>query len=164
VVPSRVLTETEEQDCPRTWPDLRIFYHERLLGLHIGMHITDEDLCSTPVREFIDILAKFDARREQMSLATRLVVVNVFLWTLFSFQDRHFLMPAHMARDVQRRVLRFLSPVTWCKLGLLAHLKQLHGLRIHLTDLRLANVASPLASFGRLVEVVRRTTTSLSTL
>ena len=39
----------------------------------------------------------------------RILVVNVFVWGLFSFQNRHFLMPLHLVRRVQCAALRFIS-------------------------------------------------------
>ena len=84
-----------------------------------------------------------------MSLATRIVVANVFLLTLFSYPNRQFFMPSRQLREVESKLLRFLTPIAWAKLGLFTAVDRLYGLRIRVTDLRLSNVASVLSTCER---------------
>ena len=82
-----------------------------------------------------------------MSLAVRVVVANVFLYSLLSFQNKHFLMPHCVVRDVEAKILRFPTPVPWAKLRVFAHVHTLYGIRTRLQDLRFTNVAMLLGSY-----------------
>ena len=98
-----------------------------------------------------------------MFLAMRLVVVNVFLWGLFSYPNKHFLMPLPIVRHVQDLALRFLTRVTWVELGFLSHIGSLYGLRTQLRDLRLTNVASLRTSYKKQPEALHLVRSSLAT-
>ena len=62
-------------------------------------------------------------------------------------------MPQSLLSDVQNKVLRFLSPVTWTRLGIFAHLQSIYGIRVRLLDLRFMNVAMILAAYSGQSEV-----------
>ena len=62
-------------------------------------------------------------------------------------------MPLHLVRRVQCAALHFISPVPWVQLGFLCHVSAVYGLRVQLRDLRLANVASIISSFGARNEI-----------
>ena len=85
VVPSRLLSASEVLACQAVWIDLRVSYRERLLGLFIGLQATLDDQFSGPLQKFDRALESYNSQRQNLSLAARIVVVNVFLWTLFSF-------------------------------------------------------------------------------
>ena len=161
IVPSRHLSTHEQMDCRRRWHELRISYCERLLGLYIGIDATIDDQYRAPLQKFDDALATFTLQKHNMSLAVRVMVVNVFLWSLFSFQNRYFLMPRTLLQEVQHQALRFLTPVTWSCLGLFAHLHSLYSIRVQLTDLRLSNVAHVLSSYGAHYESIQHVSDSL---
>ena len=99
-----------------------------------------------------------------MSLAVRLVTINVFMFSLFAFQNRHFVMPQSILRQVNAHVLRFLMPVPWAKLGIFAHLRPIYGIRTCLQDLRFMNIALVLASYHSRPEVIRTALASLQTM
>ena len=52
-----------------------------------------------------------------MTLAARLVAINVFLLPLFAYQNRQFFMPGSMVRDIECQLLTFVSPLCWIELG-----------------------------------------------
>ena len=161
IVPSRRLSPSEQDDCRRKWHDMRISYCERLLGLYIGVDATIDDQYRGPIEKFADALAAFSSQRHHMSLAVRIMVVNVFLWSLFSFQNRHFFMPRPLLQQLQTQALRFLTPVTWCSLGFFAHLRSVYGIRVQLTDLRLSNVAQLISSYCSHTEIIECTSNAL---
>ena len=66
----------------------------------------------------------------------------MFLYSLFSYQNRHFFMPAQVLEYVERRVANFITPLCWVKLRCLSAIEDLYGIRSNLQDLRLQNVAS----------------------
>jgi len=147
LVPPRRLSDDELQMCRSRWSDLRVSSRERLLGLYIGLDATIDDQYNHPMEKFAATLERFEACRERMSLAMRILATNVFLWSLFSFVNRHFFMPQRLLTQVQSKVLRFLTPVPWARLGLFCHLKAMYSIRVQLQDLRLLNVALILAAF-----------------
>ena len=48
--------------------------------------------------------------RTSLSLAMRVLVVNIFMFTLFPCPNRHFFMPRVLLQEVERKALRFLTP------------------------------------------------------
>ena len=86
------------------------------------------------------------AARGELSFAVRVLVVSVFLFNLFGFQNRRSLLPLQMVKRVGARVSRFLSRIPFAKTGVMYHLQHLYGIRLQLHDLRLANVASVVCS------------------
>ncbi len=161
LVPTRRLSDAEERDCRIRWSDLRISHRERLLGLYVGIDAKLDDQYCKPMAKFEKALDEFDARRSDMSLAVKIIAVNVFLYSLFGFVNRHFLMPQVLLDRVQSRVLRFLTPVTWAKLGLFCHLDALYGIRVRLQNLRFTNVSLMLASYRSQPEAMAAVTDSL---
>ena len=147
LVPSRRLTAAEMLACQTRWPDLRVSYRERLLGLFLGLHATMADQFAQPLHKFEQALADYERRRSELSLCARVTVANVFLLSLFAFPCRHFYMPSAIIQRVDNALLRFFARIPFAKLGLFAHLTSLYGTRVQLRDLRLSNVAMLLSSY-----------------
>ena len=55
-------------------------------------------------------------------------------------------MPRVLLQEIERKVLRFLTPITWTKLGMFSAVGALYGTQLFLQDLRLSNVASVLST------------------
>ena len=53
------------------------------------------------------ICSVFGRARTSLSLAMRVLVVNIFMYTLLSYPYRHFLMPRVLLQEVERKALRF---------------------------------------------------------
>ena len=79
VVPSRNLTPEEEAALRSIWPDIRVSRRERLLGLYIGLDATIDDQYRRPLEKLGTALEAFNSQRDKLSLAMRVVVVNVFM-------------------------------------------------------------------------------------
>ncbi len=94
----------------------------------------------------LSALAVFTRVRSSLPLAIRMVIVNVFLYTLFAYPNRHFFMPSSLLREVEAKTLSFMTPICWCKLGMFTAIGRLYGLRVCLSDLRISNVASLLST------------------
>ena len=161
VVPSRHLTRQETQACRQRWGGIRISNKERLLGLYIGREVTIDDQYEGPLRKFNVALDLFDGSRSTMPLPMRIVAANVFLLSLFAYQNGHFLMPLQTVRYVNRQLLRFLTRVPFAKLQLFSHVSAFYRIRVELKDIRLANVASLLSFFQGQLHVRTAVTTSL---
>ncbi len=156
VVPSRRLSASEMGRCYAEWGwQLRISYRERLLGIFLGLDAGIEEQYKIPLEKLTVALQTFTAARHMMGIVARILTVNVFLNTLFSYVNRMFFMPARVLKDVERRILDFITPLPWTKLGLFVSLKDLYGINCGLVDLRNSNVASVLATYERAADMKR---------
>ena len=150
VIPARVLSGFEQSILYAAWgAELRISYRERVLGVYIGIHARIEDQYSDAMAKFEKILSIFQGVRKSLSLTMRILVANVFLYTLFSFPNRQFFMPNKQLREVEHKTLAFLTPISWTKLGMFTAVGQIYGVKISLRDLRISNVASVLSTCDR---------------
>ena len=139
-IPARVSSNFEKDILFAAWgSQIRISSHERVLGVYICIHMRMDDQYTEAVRKLDESLAIFSQIRSRLSLAIRLVVVNVFLFPLFSYLNRQFFMPTAVLRGVERKVLAFTTPVAWSKLGMFSAVGKLYGLRTSLRDLRLSS-------------------------
>ena len=77
----------------------------------------------------------------------RVATVNAFFVSLFSFVNRFFFMPQDVLQSIENRILLFLSRVSFTRLGLFAHLRDLYGINAEIRDLRLANLAAVLSTY-----------------
>jgi len=82
------------------------------------------------------MLHVFDRRKAELSMAMRVLVVCIFLYTLFGFQNRQLLLPLQTVRAVQKQVHRFISRIIFTKLGLFCHVHILYGTQVQVRDLR----------------------------
>ena len=97
----------------------------------------------------------FRGVKDKLTLALRIAVANIFLTSLFSYQNRHFIMPESVVKKVENHIRDFITPIGWVKLGLLSHVQQIYGIKVALRDICLSNVASLLASYGNFEEIMR---------
>ena len=163
VVPARRLSSGEIRRCYDAWGwELKISYCERLLGVYIGLAAGIEEQYKDAMEKFEKSLQVFNDARDGLGIVAGIVVVNVFLYSLFSYQNRLFFMPGRLVKEVERRVLNFLTPVSWSKLGLFTSIRQLYGISCGMVDLRSANVSAVLATHERIHELKRGVVESLS--
>ena len=116
-----------------------------MLGVFIGIHVSIHDQYYNAVHKFDMALSVFGRVRTSLSLALRVLVVNIFMFTLFSYPNRHFFMPRVLLQEVERKALRFLTSITWTKLGMFSAVGTLYGTQLFLQDLKLSNVAGVLS-------------------
>ena len=141
------MTEKEEKACRSEWKKIKISYNERLLRIFIGLHATIWDQYSIPVEKFEKAIEIVDGARENMSLACRLTVANVFLIPLLQYPNRHFFVPQKPLQHVTGLLLNFLTRTKICTLGIFTYVKKIYGIKIELRDVRLPNVASLLSTY-----------------
>ena len=70
-------------------------------------------------------------------------------------------MPRVLLQEVARKVLRFLTPITWTKLGMFSAVGTLYGTQLFPQDLRLSNVASMLSTHEAWIDIRRGTISAL---
>ena len=113
LIPTRQLSDDERASCLAIWnSDIRISSREHVLGVFIGIHVSIHD-------QYYNAVHKFDMAlsvSKCLSLAMRVLVVNIFMFTLFSYPKRQFFMPRVLLQEIERKVFRFLTPITWAKL------------------------------------------------
>ena len=91
VIPARQLSDAERASCLAVWgSDIRVSLRERVLGVYIGIHALINDQYYNAVNKFDMALSFFDRARTSLSIAMRVLVVNIFMYTLFSHPNRHF--------------------------------------------------------------------------
>ena len=98
---ARQLSDDERASCLAAWNgDIRMSSRERVLGVFIGIHVSIHDQYYNAVHKFDMALSVFGRVRKSLSLAMRVLVVNIFMFTLFTFPNRHFFHAAcFAARD-----------------------------------------------------------------
>ena len=151
LIPTRRLTASEIH-LLRTlsgWAELRISYHERILGLQLGLDVDIADQYAPALSKFNRNLRLFSGKRQQYSFAVRVLIVNVFFFSLFSYVNRFFFMPRRVLAEVEHSARKFLCKIDFAPLGLFAQLTGLYGIHACIRDLRLANVAGVLATYLR---------------
>ena len=98
------------------------------------------------VHKFDMALSVFGRVKKSLSLAMHVLVVNIFMFALFSYPNREMFMPRVLLQEIERKVLRFLTPVIWTKLGMFSAVGALYGTQFFLQDVRLSNVAGVLST------------------
>ena len=66
-----------------------------------------------------------------------------------------------LLQEIERKVLRFLTPITWTTLGMFSAVGALYGTQLFLQDLRFSNVASVLSIYEAWIDVRRGTISAL---
>jgi len=163
VVPARPLNRAEQRACRAVWPSIKISLRERLLGVFVGPEATIDDQYESAFRKLDSSLALLEGVRENMSVATRIVIANVFLVSLFQYPNRHFYMPGEVVSRIKNQLLNFLTRTKFTKLGLLCHLSDIYGIRVQLRDVRLSNVASLLSTYETHEDMLTHVAAALET-
>lgn len=149
-LPCRQLTSVERRMLSDIWPDARVVANQTVLGTPLGHQVRAEDFTRKPLSEFMTRLNIF--QKAKLSCAMRLLVVNCFLYPLFSYVGRVMLFPADLIRIIVARVARFVTPIPFCRLEVFTHLRGLLRVRAELRDFQLDNIAAILATAWRLHE------------
>ena len=100
---------------------------KRVLGVFIGIHVSLHDQYYNAVHKFDIALSVFGRVKMSLSLAMRVLVVNVFMFYTFLVPKLTFFMPRVLLQEIERKVLRFLTPITWAKLGMFSAVGALYG-------------------------------------
>ena len=101
LIPARQLSDAERASCLAVWnSDIRISSREHVLGVFVGIYASIHDQYYNAVHKFDMALSVFGRVRTSLFLAMRVLVVNIFMFTLFSYPNRHFFHAAcFAARD-----------------------------------------------------------------
>ena len=132
-----------------------------MLGVFIGIHVSINDQYYNAVHKFDVALSVVGRVKMSLSLAMRVLVVNIFMFSLFSYPNRQFFMPRVLLQEIERKVLRFLTPITWAKLGMFSAVGALYGTQLFLRDLRLSNIASVLSTHEAWSDISRGTISAM---
>ena len=103
----------------------------------------------------------FGRVRMFLSLAIRVLVMNIFMFTLLSHPNRHVFMSHVLPQEIERKVLRFLTPIRWTKLGMFSATGALYGSQLFLQDLRLSSVVCVLSTHEAWIDSRRGTISAL---
>ena len=91
LIPARQLSDDDRASCLALWySDIRISSRERVIGVFSGIHVSIHDQCYNAVHKFDMALSVFGRVQFSLSLAMRVLLVNIFMFTFFSYPHRHF--------------------------------------------------------------------------
>jgi len=136
------LNDDEMAECRAAWGGpISISYDERVLGIRLGIDADIERQYVAAVEKAEGVLQLLQAHRADMSLATRIQAVNIFVYSIFGYLNRHFWMPRKMVDRIETQVLKFLTPIPWARLRFFTAAAEIYGTRTTLIDLRLTNAA-----------------------
>ena len=84
LIPARQSSDDERASCLALWnSDIRVSSRERVLGVFIGIHVSIHDQYYNAVHKFDVALSVFGRVKMSLSLAMRVLVVNIFMFTFF---------------------------------------------------------------------------------
>ena len=162
LIPAAKLSPEQVTALQAIWQGIQIFYNTRVLGLQIGIDADLDSQYARPLAKFTARLSEFQAMQRNLSTSMRIAVINVFLYSLFSFVNRFFYMPERLLNHVQNAALAFISPIKYATIHFFSHLKRLYGIHGVLRDLRNSNVAAVLATYVRVPENTHHLSESLA--
>ena len=122
----------------------------KVLRLWIGYDLNPIDLCR-------EVELKYSERLHQLnslpaSWPFKIVILNVFLRSLWSYLNRHIMVPEIVRRRIENRDLNFMSRVPYFALGTMSQVVKEYSIRSGLSDFQLANVAGLIATARRVEE------------
>ena len=111
-----------------------------ILGLVLGYACGARDVG-------LNVEAKYHERMSMLQLipaswASRVVILNVVLHSLWPYLGRHVMLPHLLRLRIERRDLKVVTEVPYFALGCLSHVIAMHGIRTRLFDFQSADVAS----------------------
>ena len=107
-IPSRILTQGECLEMDQVWLGASIARNVKFPGAQLGHDSTVHDLASKARNLFDRRLTSL--RTARISSTMRVVSVNVFLFSLFSYISRHFLLPHSVTQASMNASLRLITP------------------------------------------------------
>ena len=116
-IPCRSLTKPERQGILKRWPGAQIADQDVVLGVPVGRNVKTDDFYTNPMSSFLSRVQTLSGAR--LSLGMRILVCNIYLLPFLSYVNRVVLMPMHLLKEVENIVLRWFTPVPFCKLRML---------------------------------------------
>ena len=149
ILPTRALSMQEVAEATQRWPGCPVVSRAKVLGLWYGYDYRPAEIGQEQEAKYYSRMNLL--RAIPSSFAARIILLNVFLRSLWSYVNRHLLIPVPQRKRIEGHDSNFLSKIPYFALGLLSHVSQLYGLRVHLQDFELVNIAG-LISTAWLVE------------
>lgn len=111
ILPTRALTVAEQTPLLSKWPGCPIKSRAKVLGLWVGYDYKAAELGK-------EIEAKYCSRQSLLrslpsSFASKIVLLNVFLRSMWSYVNRHVLLPVSLRRRIEAAVSKYLSRVPY---------------------------------------------------
>ena len=144
VLPTKGLQDADIAAVRTHWPDCPVVSRAKVLGLWYGYDITAAEVgdeVETKYGERLRILSSLPA-----SMGCRIMLLNIFQRSMWSYLGRHMMIAQPVRQRIERQDLSHVCPVTYFTLGFLSHLQRIYGIRVHLQDFQLANVAGLIAT------------------
>jgi hypothetical protein len=92
------------------WPDLPLKERGVHLGVVIGRDVTLDEIWSSPYNKALDKIKKSHSFVKSLSLPNRLLFVNVFIISLFSYIGMFFVLPHESWRIIKNAISKLVTP------------------------------------------------------
>ena len=94
--------------CP--WPDIPLRTSTTHLGIPIGRDITLAEIFESPYKKALSRLASSSYVSSSFSVQTRVLFVNVFIVSLFSYHFLFFVLPSEYYRSLKELIRKTVTP------------------------------------------------------
>jgi len=92
------------------WPDLSLKDKGTHLGIVIGREVTLDDIWSVPLNKALSILHASRVFIKSLSLPNRILFVNVFIVSLFSYIGLFFVLPTGIWKTIKNAISKAIIP------------------------------------------------------
>eukprot|EP00973_Karenia_brevis_P022450 3091371-Karenia_brevis.AAC.1 len=140
----RPLTAAERRSLSQARPGAELVEKQLVLGTLLGHGVDVAAFIQTPLSKFFERLRLYAC--VPMSLAMRIMTANIYILPVLSYICRIVLLPPDILRHIEHSLLRFLTPVPFCRLQMFTQMQPLLRTRLQLRDVHLDNIAAVLAN------------------
>ena len=105
---SQMVLSEALKHCP--WPGLPLRPSATHLGIVIGRDVTLEMVFESPFRKATDRINKCRSAVKSMPIAQRILFVNVFIVSLFSYHFLFFILPSELYRELKGLITSLVTP------------------------------------------------------
>ena len=92
------------------WPDLPLKDKGTHLGVVIGRLATLDDIWATPMSRALDRIKKVTPFMKTLSLSNRIIYVNVFIVSIFSYIGLYFVLPTLLWKTIKNAISKLIIP------------------------------------------------------
>jgi ribonuclease HI len=124
------------------WPYLKLVLEAEYLGILFGRAVTIADIFRPSMTKFKKRILRYQPVTRNKSIPDRIIIVNVFLYTIFSYITLFYLMPDSLRFRVDELVYRFIVPGNTFRLELLRYPTDYAGLRTPLLNFAIKNTVT----------------------
>jgi ribonuclease HI len=96
------------------WPDLPLKNNSSYLGIPIGHDISLDDIWRSPMDKALNRIHSCSSFVRSLSLSKRILFVNVFIVSLFSYVALFYILPTGLWKKIKRAISKLVIPFNGC--------------------------------------------------